>query len=374
MSLCDMMWQPIGVHRATSIVSALLSSLADLHDRGELHGHLHPELIQLHTDARGREIAELLPVEALVCSLDQAERASIYRAPEQLLGSAVTAAADLHAVGVILYEMLTGQPPWRRDDPVARVEEQLEEPLPPLPPHAYALEPLLHDLTAKDPQHRCGSAREALRRLHLVSAASSPPPSTPALVAPPPSEPHPAPVARVHEESAALLVGGRRRWVAPVALLSIAALVGMAWVSRTETPVVGQQGEILPASVARPAPGPVNVTDATVEPPSASPRVEEELPPPPNDASRSRLRRRGAREAPVPPPEPMEPSPAPLAEAPTAEPEVQVPEEPPASAPPRARREPARTPGASMSADEAEAWSRTRGGVPLQSYRKRTPR
>src|SRR5690606_27080081 len=255
--------------------------------------------------------------------------------------------------------MLTGQAPWRLDDPIARVEQQLEEPLPPLPPHAKVLEPLLRDLTAKDPALRCGSAREALRRLHAVAAATPPPPSTPALVVPPPLG-RSAGIAP--EASAPIELGTRRRWVAPVALLGVAAAIVVTWVARSEPPTESQ-GEIAPAAIAPPTVEPVAEDTPELEDHPLAARVEEERPPPPQEAGQSRTRRRAARTA-TPVSEEVFEDPGPELDA---EPEPEPAPEPP----PRISRPPVRHPGTAMSTEEAEAWSRTRGGVPLQSFRKR---
>jgi serine/threonine-protein kinase len=85
-----------------------------------------------------------------------------YMAPEQAMGSAVDARADLYAVGVIAYEMLSGRVPFDGDDLMAIVTKQLTEAPAALPAHVPAgLRALVHRLLAPKPEDRLASA-EAL--------------------------------------------------------------------------------------------------------------------------------------------------------------------------------------------------------------------
>ena len=53
-----------------------------------------------------------------------------YLAPEQVVGEPVTAATDLYAVGVVLYEMLAGRPPFEGDTPIATAIAHRDAPIP----------------------------------------------------------------------------------------------------------------------------------------------------------------------------------------------------------------------------------------------------
>src|SRR5207244_10493020 len=97
-----------------------------------------------------------------------------YLAPEQARGQPVDARADLYALGVLLYEALTGQLPFTGDDPLAIIAQHLSAaPTPPrelrpeLPP---ALEAVVLRLLAKNPDERYGTAREVKAALAAVPA------------------------------------------------------------------------------------------------------------------------------------------------------------------------------------------------------------
>ncbi len=95
-----------------------------------------------------------------------------YMAPEQLSGQPVDYRADLYALGAVLYEMLTGQPPHVADTPYAVAARALNEPI--VPPSALnpAIPPELDSVVmralARNPDDRYANAdamREALRRV-----------------------------------------------------------------------------------------------------------------------------------------------------------------------------------------------------------------
>ena len=83
-----------------------------------------------------------------------------YMAPEQATGTKVGPAADIYALGIVAYEMLTGRVPFAADTPVAIMMKHVQEPLP-LPPPERVSEPLLRAIlkcTAKKPEERWPSA------------------------------------------------------------------------------------------------------------------------------------------------------------------------------------------------------------------------
>ncbi|HEX7156324.1 MAG TPA: serine/threonine-protein kinase [Burkholderiaceae bacterium] len=102
----------------------VLRAVAYLHDRGIVHGDLKPS--NLMVDAQGRVklldfgAAILRPEAAAACDLalrpvpaGLPEALTLrYAAPEQIRGEPAAAATDIHALGVVLYELLCGEPPF----------------------------------------------------------------------------------------------------------------------------------------------------------------------------------------------------------------------------------------------------------------------
>jgi tetratricopeptide (TPR) repeat protein len=92
-----------------------------------------------------------------------------YMSPEQIRGQPTDARSDIYALGVILFELLTGETPFRAESPVATVLKQLKEP-PPLEAAGLPapVRPVLERALAKDPALRYPTARDfgaALERL-----------------------------------------------------------------------------------------------------------------------------------------------------------------------------------------------------------------
>lgn len=100
-----------------------------------------------------------------------------YMAPEQILGE-VDARSDLWALGILLYEMLIGEPAFQADNDLAVIHAILNKPVPPLaerrPELPLSLQPLLDGLLAKSPGDRFASADA------LLAALPPPPPEHPA--------------------------------------------------------------------------------------------------------------------------------------------------------------------------------------------------
>jgi serine/threonine protein kinase len=92
-----------------------------------------------------------------------------YMAPEQATGHWVDARSDLYAVGVLLYELLSGHVPFAAEDAVRVLGMHVQDPVPPLAqaiPEAVAR--LVFDLLEKDPECRIQSAPECAARLESI--------------------------------------------------------------------------------------------------------------------------------------------------------------------------------------------------------------
>jgi serine/threonine protein kinase len=109
----------------------------------------------------------------------------LYMAPEQSVGEGIDGRADIYAAGVILYEMVTGQPPFQAETPMAIVLAHLHEPLP-LPKEINPAVPdeiqrVILKALAKDPEDRYQTAREMSEQLSEVSTATDTTNNTPTL-------------------------------------------------------------------------------------------------------------------------------------------------------------------------------------------------
>ena len=86
-----------------------------------------------------------------------------YLSPEQALGRPIDGRADIYSLGIVLYEMLTGEKPFEGDSEVEVALKHIEGELPRLPPHLSPFQPLLEKMTAKNPDDRFSSAASMLQ-------------------------------------------------------------------------------------------------------------------------------------------------------------------------------------------------------------------
>ncbi len=118
-----------------------------------------------------------------------------YIAPEQAVDSrAAVPQSDLYALGAILYEMITGHPPFEDESPLSLALKHInEEPIPPrryAPTLPEAVEALVLRALAKMPQERFASGQAMIEALRLAWSAGTTPPGSKESPPPPPPPPH----------------------------------------------------------------------------------------------------------------------------------------------------------------------------------------
>ncbi len=178
----------LGGREAARITEGILDALAYSHRQGIVHRDIKPANVMLGADGSIKVmdfgIARALADSAATMTQTQAVIGTAqYLSPEQAQGLSVDARSDLYSTGCLLYELLTGRPPFVGDSPVAIAYQHVGEAPP--PPSAFApdLDPaldnvVLHALT-KDREARYQSASEfrsdlqATRLGRPISAAAA---------------------------------------------------------------------------------------------------------------------------------------------------------------------------------------------------------
>ncbi|HVP69236.1 MAG TPA: serine/threonine-protein kinase [Anaeromyxobacteraceae bacterium] len=181
--------QPLPTQRALQIARQLCAALSYLHRNGVVHRDVKPENILV---APGDGTVKLLDFG--IAFLEAARRLTWagltgtlgtpdYMAPEQLHGRRGDARTDVYAIGVILYEMLTGRPPYDAPDMAAllRMKAQRDPPSPRLfaPEVPAVLAEIVLRAISRNPRDRYGDADELLRDLEepLGRASKGRPPA-----------------------------------------------------------------------------------------------------------------------------------------------------------------------------------------------------
>ena len=161
----------IGVRESLEIARQIGEGLKAAHAAGIVHRDLKPGNVMLLPDGTVR-ILDF----GLAKARDQSRSEAgvrfgtvSYMAPEQVSGGNVDGRADLWALGVVLYEMLTGQKPFAGDEEVAIAHAILHDEPEPLSTHRddipAALEGVVQRLLEKEPANRYADAAELLRDL-----------------------------------------------------------------------------------------------------------------------------------------------------------------------------------------------------------------
>ncbi|MFY0525743.1 protein kinase domain-containing protein [Archangium gephyra] len=251
---------PMPPAEAVRLIIEVLGALSAAHAVGVIHRDLKPGNIFLVLESNGSEYVKVLDFGLAKQGTTPngptpQTRASMivgtpeYMAPEQACGQPVSPRTDLYAVGIILFEMLTGRLPFRGDSPmhVAIQQVQAQPPSPDslvegLPPELNAL---VLRLLAKEPEERFASAEAVARELKTIARTlavdmtqlsgfartmpepvSRPSPRQEAPVAPPRAARTPAPPPAETVEAPKVLTGSRPALAPPESEATAVAVPG----------------------------------------------------------------------------------------------------------------------------------------------------
>ncbi len=158
-------------HEAVRLLIPICAAVEYLHCRSVIHGNLCPRNVYL-TGPQARPEPKLLEMGLLLFRTNRSMKtppaaklvAEAYLSPERAAGHRADVRSDVYGLGVLLFELLAGHPPY-----AIRSLHQTA-PIPVLPPAAAALAEVMSRCLAKEPSRRFQSAREvqlALEELHL---------------------------------------------------------------------------------------------------------------------------------------------------------------------------------------------------------------
>ncbi|MGF1472531.1 MAG: Stk1 family PASTA domain-containing Ser/Thr kinase [Rubrobacteraceae bacterium] len=228
---------PLPARTAAAVALQIAEALKAAHDNDVVHRDIKPHNI-LITESGDIKVTDF-GIARAASSSTMTKTGSIlgtahYLSPEQAMGEPVRPQSDLYSLGVVLYEMLTGELPYDAETPIGiamkHVNGELRPPIELDPSIPAGINAVVMRLLARNPEERYPDAATLIRDLELVSAGLDPedagtqemtrlmPPATPPPV-PPPSQ--------VSRKGGG---GGFRRFLpVALALLALILLAGLAW-------------------------------------------------------------------------------------------------------------------------------------------------
>ncbi|MEO6987805.1 MAG: Stk1 family PASTA domain-containing Ser/Thr kinase [Aquihabitans sp.] len=197
----------IPTQKAARIAADVAGALGYAHQKGVVHRDVKPGNVLIAKDGEVK-VADFGIARALTATSEEnlTQTGSVmgtatYFSPEQAQGKPVDPRSDLYSLGVVLYEMASGKPPFQADSPVAIAYKHVQEPLPPLRERAPSTpsdyEAVTVKALAKDPDDRYQTGAEM--RADLVRVRDGQPPLAPPVAATIPlaaTGPRTGPVAR----------------------------------------------------------------------------------------------------------------------------------------------------------------------------------
>jgi serine/threonine-protein kinase len=175
-SLADRLGRPVGADLARRVVRGIGAALDVAHAAGLIHRDVKPSNILFTRDG------EPVLADFGIARLQDAEQLTVqgsligtphYMAPEMAAGGLVGPASDLYSLGVVLYEMLTGSPPFQRETAIATVRAHIHDTPPPIPTLnptvSREVDAVVAHAMAKRPADRWPHMVTLAYRLHLLA-------------------------------------------------------------------------------------------------------------------------------------------------------------------------------------------------------------
>jgi serine/threonine-protein kinase PpkA len=154
----------INPDEALTIANQVASALFYAHGKGFIHRDVKPDNIMFRRD--GTPVILDFGIARVLESTTQLTRSGMsmgtprYMSPEQLNAKRADGRSDIYSLGVVLYEMLSGSPPFKGSQTMTVIMKHVTEPIPPLPGELAAYQPLIDRMMAKERAKRPGTEKE----------------------------------------------------------------------------------------------------------------------------------------------------------------------------------------------------------------------
>jgi serine/threonine protein kinase len=232
---------PVELVPALRIVRQISRSLSEAHALGVIHRDLKPSNVFLSHVEGGDTFVKVMDFGVAGFMREQDDRSVLtlkgtvlgtaaYMSPEQAQGFPVDARADLYSLGVVLFEMLTGRPPFQANSAVSLLIAHVSEDPPRIAdvcsdlPESAAVQALLDELLAKEPERRLSSATDLIERIDALLTTLGEMPMVPAGRSLTPSKPLRAQRGRLGSKNSK-----KKSWPYVAMTMALALAAGFVW-------------------------------------------------------------------------------------------------------------------------------------------------
>ena len=171
-SLEDRIREGMPLNAALDLMEILLDCLDSLHKRGIVHRDVKPANVLFEEDGTPKltdfGIAKHMSSDQDITMDGTALGSPYYLSPEQASAKPLDGRSDIYSLGIVFYEMLTGEKPYRGESHLETLMAHATEPLPKLPEEHASFQEMFERMIAKSPEDRFASASELLGYLRAV--------------------------------------------------------------------------------------------------------------------------------------------------------------------------------------------------------------
>ena len=158
--------------RALTIIVEILNALDYAHFRGVYHRDIKPENIMFRQDSTpvlvDFGIARVYDASVQLTGSDSIIGTIHYMSPEQCNALDVDGRSDMYSLGVVLFEMLTGETPYKGDRWISVLHQHIEKPVPLLPQELNRYQLLIDYMMAKDREKRISTGAQFMRLMNRI--------------------------------------------------------------------------------------------------------------------------------------------------------------------------------------------------------------
>jgi serine/threonine-protein kinase PpkA len=177
-TLDDKIKRKLDIRQTLNITKQIASALDYAHKKGIVHRDVKPDNILFREDGTAVltdfGIARSTASETKMTATGTVIGTPHYMSPEQAQGQEIGAWSDLYSLGIVLFEMISGEVPFDADSTIAVVFKHISEPVPDLPQPFKQFQPLVNTLLAKEPAARYQSGREVIADIECLERGDTP--------------------------------------------------------------------------------------------------------------------------------------------------------------------------------------------------------